>query len=86
MLRRAVVEAVRQHLARGEQRERDQTGNDSEMEQAGLGHRITSLRGLEADVLESFGGVPVQASCQGIVAAATREVALGHPRGGAVAG
>src|SRR5438093_5597917 len=86
MLVSAVVEAVRQHFQRCDQRERDQTANNCEMEQAGLGHRITSSRGLEANVLQGFGGVPEQTGREHVVATPARKVALGDPRSCAVAG
>ena len=79
MLVSTVVHAVRQHLKSRDERESDETANNCEMEQAGLGHQITSLRGLETDVLQSLGGVPIQPRREGVVAAAHREVALGDP-------
>ena len=44
MLVSAVVHAVGQELKRGDQRERDQTANNCEVVETGLGHRITSFR------------------------------------------
>ena len=62
MLLSPFVHAVRQKLKRRDQREQDQTADNSEVIQAGLAHRITSFR-LEADVLERLvhellGGFP----------------------------
>jgi hypothetical protein len=86
MLLSPFVHAVRQKLKRRDQREQDQTADNSEVVQAGLAHRITSLLRLEADVLERLGGVPVQASRESMLAAPCGEIALGNPGGGAVAG
>src|SRR5262249_22754514 len=85
MLLSPFVHAVRQKLKRRDQRERDQTADNCEVVQAGLAHRITSFR-LEADVLERLGGVPIETSRESMLAAPRGQIALGDPRGSAVAG
>ena len=43
MLVSAVVHAGRKHLEGREQHEHDQTADNREMEQTGLGHKLTSF-------------------------------------------
>jgi hypothetical protein len=86
MLVSAVVHAVRKHLEGREQHEHDQTAHNREMEQAGLGHRLTSFAELEADVLQGFGCVPVETGRERIVPPSACEVALSDPGARAVAG
>src|SRR3712207_2936238 len=50
-----------------------------------FGNGFTSFRRLEADILESLGGLAVEVRSGPVVAAASGQVALCHPRGRPVA-
>jgi hypothetical protein len=61
---------------------RDEDCEDREIDQSSSGHVVTSLQkdGLEANVLQSVGGLAVEPSSTPIVTAASGEIALGDPR------
>ena len=80
----AVVRPVGPQMQCREESGRQEDCEDRDIDQASFGHVVTSFR-LEADVLQGVGGLAVEPGSGAVVAASRGEVALGDPRGGAVA-
>ena len=76
----AVVLSFRPQTESRQQSGHDDDREDREIDQAGFGHVHTPFHGLEADVLQSIGGLAVEPGGRSIVATPSREVALGDPR------
>jgi hypothetical protein len=82
----AVARSVGPEVQGRQERRSDEDCKHREVDEASLRHVVTSLHGLETDILKSIGSLPVQPCGRPIVASARGEIALRDPRRRAMAG